>query len=95
MLEYGALANAVGARFEERWLHGGREVDGDTLSLPDFSATTDLYAIVGTLRQVSSTPIGLWNLVSLMLWTLLPLLPLVLLVLPIDEVLKALVQLFF
>jgi hypothetical protein len=94
MLEYGALANEVGSRFEERWLRGRRAVDGDTLSAPDFSATTDLYSIVGTLREVGPTPIRLRNLASLVLWTLLPLLPLVLLVVPVDEVAKALVQLF-
>lgn len=93
IFEYGELAGSLGRRFEERWLRPGQPLDAEALGAPDFSATTDLYSIAANVRQMRLVPFGVTELALLVIATLLPCAPLVFLVLPVDEVLKRLVQL--
>ncbi len=90
VFEYGALASALGFRFEERWLRPGSPLDAEALGAPDFSATIDLYSVAGNVRRMSIVPFGLRELVPLVVATLLPFVPLVLAFVPMDEVLKRL-----
>jgi hypothetical protein len=87
-LEYGALATALGCRFEERWLPPGAAVDADALAAPDFSATTDLYSIAGNVRQMAVIPAGLTDLATLVVAAILPFIPLVFVVMPLSTLLK-------
>lgn len=87
-LEYGALAAAVGERFEERWLARGSVVDAQALGAPDFSATTDLYSITANVRDMRVVPLGLKSLVPLVVATVLPFVPVVLIALPVEQVLQ-------
>jgi hypothetical protein len=89
ILEYGALATALGCRFQERWLAPGAAVDADALAAPDFSATTDLYSIAGNVRQIAVIPAGVRDLVMLVIAAILPFLPLVFVVMPLSTVLKS------
>jgi hypothetical protein len=88
ILQYGALAAALGQRFEERWLPPGAAVDADALAAPDFSSTTDLYSIAGNVRQIAVIPAGVRDLVILAMAAVLPFIPLVLMVMPLSTLLK-------
>jgi hypothetical protein len=88
-LEYGALAAALGHRFEERWLAPGAAVDADALDANDFSATTDLYSIAGNVRQMAVIPAGVRDLAMLAIAAVLPFAPLVFVVMPLSTVLKS------
>lgn len=88
-LEYGALAAALGRRFEERWLAPGAAVGPDALGAPDFSATTDLYSIAGNVRQIAIIPAGVRDLAMLVIAAILPFVPLIFVVMPLSTLLKS------
>jgi hypothetical protein len=88
ILQYGALATALGRRFEERWLSPGAAVDADALAAPDFSATTDLYSIAANVRQIAIIPAGVIDMVMLVVAAVLPFIPLVFMVMPLSTLLK-------
>ena len=94
IFDYGALAGALGRRFEERWLRTGR-LDPEALKSPDFSATTDLYSIVGNVRQTGLLPVGVRDVVPLVVVTLVPFIPLLFLLVPVDEMLSHVASFFF
>jgi hypothetical protein len=93
--EYGALANRVGAVFEEKWLGRNGPVDNSAIEKPDFSATTDLYAIVANVYALRLVPIDLKSIVMLGIALLLPFVPIVFLALPMAEILAGLKTLLF
>ncbi|RWP54833.1 hypothetical protein [Mesorhizobium sp.] len=93
--EYGALATQVGAAFEEKWLGRDRPVDKSALEKPDFSATTDLYAIVANVYALRLVPIDLKSIAMLGIALLLPFVPVVFLALPMAEILAGLKGLLF
>jgi hypothetical protein len=88
VLEYGALAGALGRNFEARWLRRARPLDAEALAAPDFSATTDLYSIVSNVHAMVLVPAGVRDLAPLVVATLLPFVPLVFLVMPLSAVVK-------
>jgi hypothetical protein len=95
VLEYGALAGALGRHFEARWLRRARPLDADALAAPDFSATTDLYSIVSNVHAMSPVPAGVRDLAPLVVATLLPFVPLVFLVMPFSAVVKRVTGVLF
>jgi hypothetical protein len=95
-LEYGALARAVGREFEAKWLAQNSIVNEKSLEVPDFSATTDLYAVTANVYALRSLPFTLRDLIGpIGVSALLPFIPLVLLAMPLDVILRALVKLLF
>jgi len=84
---YGELAEALGRRFEQRWLGRGPELDEDVLAAPDFSATTDLYSIAANVRNMRLVPFDLRGLIPLLFAALLPFVPLVFAVIPLKQLL--------
>ena len=84
---YGELAEALGRRFEQRWLGRGPELDEDVLAAPDFSATTDLYSIAANVRNMRLVPFDLRGLIPLLVAALLPFVPLVFALIPLKQVL--------
>jgi hypothetical protein len=88
-LEYGALATALGRRFEERWLPPGADVDANALAAPDFSATADLYSVAGNVRQMAVIPAEVSELAMLAIAAILPFAPLIFLVMPLSTLLKS------
>jgi hypothetical protein len=94
-LEYGALADRVGAAFEDKWLAPDRKADRGALDKPDFSATTDLYSIVSNvyaLRLVAIDPASLAMFGGALL---IPFAPVVLLAMPAEQILAGLKKLLF
>jgi hypothetical protein len=92
MFTYGTLANDVGAAFEARWLRPGAVGDG-VLSAQDFSATTDLYAIVANVHNMRILPFRLQDLASPVGGAALPFIPVVLLAIPLREIVDTAVKL--
>ena len=78
VLEYGALARSLGLQMERRWLN--HAASPETLDANDFSATTDLYAVVANAYRVLPVPVSLRDIVVLVVATLLPFVPVALLV---------------
>lgn len=76
VLEYGALARAVGQEMEHKWLK--RAPGAAALDVNDFSATTDLYSVVSNVHAMGVVPVTLSNLAVLATATLLPFVPVVL-----------------
>ena len=91
--EYGVLAHGQGQQFEQKWLKHAQGVDADMLSVPDFSATTDLYQVVANVYDMRAVPIDLRNLGVLIVVTLLPFLPVVFMAMPLDVILTKLLGL--
>ena len=88
IITYGELASDVGVRFERQWLRPGGDVGDEALHAPDFSAVTDLYAIVANVGDSKIVPLDLQAIVPLVIATLLPFAPLLLLLMPFGELLK-------
>jgi hypothetical protein len=87
VLQYGALAASLGREFEHRWLRPG-SVDPETLGVPDFSATTDLYSIVANVHHMRLVPMDVRSVAALGIVSLLPFVPVVLVALPFERVLE-------
>ena len=88
-LEYGGLAGELGLRFEERWLRRERGVGPESLEANDFSATTDLYSVSANVWRMRVIPVTLRDILAVVVASLLPFVPFALLVVPPDQILKA------
>lgn len=90
-VEYSGLARRVGRRFEEKWLNdpkAGGAGGEETLDIPDFSATADLFTVLEHVYQMRIIPIDRRSLGALIAITLLPFLPVALLQLPLKTVVQ-------
>lgn len=85
-LQYDALADGLGHAFERKWL--AQKVGQDVLERPDFSATADLYSVVGNVHAIRLIPVDLKDLIALAVAMLVPFVPVVLLAFPLDEIWK-------
>jgi hypothetical protein len=85
IVEYGELATRVGRRFEARWLRERRFVTSEALSASDFSATIDLYSVVGAVYTVRIIPVKARSLFKLVAATMIPFMPLLLMIVPTQE----------
>lgn len=95
LFEYGALAIELGQRFERRWFPRLGRIDDEALEAPDFSATTDLYAVVANVYQMRLVPMELRSLLPLVAATLLPFVPVLFMAVSFDTVLTNLAKLLF
>jgi hypothetical protein len=77
-LSYGTLATSLGLRFEERWLARPGDVGPETLGVPDFSTTADLYSVAGHVVEMRPLPIEIKDFIPLLVATVLPFLPIIL-----------------
>lgn len=92
VFEYGALAHHVGTEFEKKWLQAGT-VGGDSLGVPDFSATTDLYSITANVTRIKAAPISIYGINALIVSALVPMGLVILAVLPFDVIFKEIIKL--
>jgi hypothetical protein len=91
--EYGTLAGEVGQQFERKWLNRASGVDEGALDVPDFSSTTDLYQIVANAYEIKGFPIKLASVAQLIIASLLPFVPVLLMVMPLEEIIRSLAKL--
>ena len=92
LFTYGALANTVGIAFEARWLRPGAGGDR-ALSAQDFSATTDLYAIVANVQHMRSLPFRPVDLAGPVGGAAVPFIPVALLAIPLREIADTVIKL--
>lgn len=90
IFEYGALAHTVGLAFERRWLGPSDLPRPPPLEASDFSATTDLYSIVGNVYAMRFIPLDWRSVFLLVIATLVPFVPVILAAAPLDVIVKAL-----
>jgi hypothetical protein len=88
VLDYSALADRVGHVFESQWLGRDQKFPADPMQTAAFSATTDLYSIVGNVYQMRLVLVDLKSIGWLLVMVLLPFLPLVLMTEPLGDLLK-------
>ena len=87
VFQYGALATAVGQRFERRWIeHIGTSADDRAMGSPDFSATTDLYSIAANVNQMQFVPVTLTQIGRLIVAAALPFLPVLATAMPLKDI---------
>lgn len=91
IFEYGGLAGRVGGEFETKWLSNNSKVDADSLGVPDFSATTDLYSVAANAYVMQPVLFDPRSALALAVAALLPFAPIWLSVIPAKTVLSHLI----
>ncbi len=89
---YGDLAARAGEAFESRWFADGRKVEADILERPDFSSTTDLYAVVKNVYAMRTAIFDIQALLSVVAATFLPFAPIWLSAIPFSTIVNHLVD---
>jgi hypothetical protein len=89
---YGRLAAEVGHHFQRRWL--GLPATADSMGVPDFSGTTDLYSIASNVHAMNLTPLDLRTVASIVVAALLPYVPILLMTRQLSEILDFLMKTF-
>jgi hypothetical protein len=87
-LDYGRLATDVGHEFERKWIARNGETSPQPLESPDFSATTDLFAIAANVRNINLFVLDIELTLLLVLASLLPYLPLIFAIMPVDDIIR-------
>jgi hypothetical protein len=93
MLRYGALARSVGEQFEQKWLDRAESLDQDVLTIPDFNATGNLYAVAQNIEDIRVVPVGAVDVYVFIVAALVPCIPVVIGAIPFDVLLKAAMKL--
>ena len=93
MLRYGALARSVGEQFEQKWLDRAHSLDQDVLTVPDFNATGNLYAVAQYIEDIRVVPVGAVDVYVFIVAALVPCIPVVIGAIPFDVLLKAAMKL--
>lgn len=89
---YGTLANRLGREFEDKWLSSDTPKI-DMLEVPDFSATTDYYAVAANVYEMRDVPFAAKDLIGPLVPALLPFLVVALFTIPAQVVLDSIVKL--
>jgi hypothetical protein len=91
--EYGGFATKLGHEFEAKWIDVPTGPSSQTLEVPDFSTTTDLYSIAANVRQVKPVPFGMQSVIRLVAATIVPGIPVVIAAIPFDVLIDKLFKL--
>jgi len=95
MSEYGAFAHAVGEQFEKKWLPRTNSLNEDVLTVPDFSTTGDLYAVVRNIDEIRVIPVGAVDIYAIIIVALIPAIPVVIAAIPFTVLVRAAMKLMF
>lgn len=91
--KYGAMANRLGGEFEAKWLGPEKRTGSEMLEAPDFSATTDYYAVTANVYEMRDVPFRTKDLISPIAPALLPFLVVALFTIPVQVVFDTIVKL--
>jgi hypothetical protein len=86
--EYSALAMEYVRSFDSKWLRGGLSPAESLLGSPDIQSLADMLNSFSAVRQMMIVPLSRNNLFTLLVAAAIPFLPLLLLVLPIQDLIK-------
>lgn len=92
---YGNLAARAGQAFETRWFSDTQKIDSEVLERPDFSSTTDLYAVVANVYAMRPAIYDIQCLLSVVVATVLPFIPIWLSAIPFSTIVDHLVDALF
>jgi hypothetical protein len=93
--EYGTLAQRYVQEFDDKWLRGGASAGEPLVGSADIQSLADLGNSFEIIRGLRAVPITKEALVQLAVITLAPVAPLILTMVPLDELLKRLLQVVF
>ncbi|HQQ95155.1 MAG TPA: hypothetical protein PLQ93_11415 [Bacteroidia bacterium] len=88
--QYGELGSAYVDAFKAKWLENDTPKKDDLIGTSDIQSLADLSNSYEAMSKMRITPISRENLVLLAVTTLAPLVPLLLTMMPLEELLKAL-----
>jgi hypothetical protein len=88
MLRYGALAHAVGERFEHKWLDRDDNLNDDDLKTSDFASTRNLFGIVDYIDNIRVVPVSLINVYLFIIAALIPCIPVFIAAIPFSVLMK-------
>jgi hypothetical protein len=93
--EYGTLAQRYVREFDDKWLRGGASAGEPLVGSADIQSLADLGNSFENIRGLRAVPITKEAIVQLAVITLAPVAPLILTMVPLDELLKRLLQVVF
>jgi len=88
MLKYGALARAVGEKFEQKWLSHDDRLTEDVLTSTDFASTRNLFGIVDYIDDIRVVPVSLINVYLFIIAALIPCIPVAIAAIPFSVLIK-------
>ena len=90
--EYGALVTIHNQMFETKWIRKNSSQDPPILGNPDASSLIDLGGSFTVIRQMGILPVNKQTLLTLAAAAALPMLPVVLIVTPVDAVIRTVLK---
>ena len=90
--EYGLLANRYVREFDDKWVHTAKASAEPLLGSPDIQSLADLANSYGVVSSMRTMPMDRMTVLLLAAATLLPFLPLTLTMIPLEELIKRLIQ---
>jgi hypothetical protein len=93
--EYGTLAQRYVRDFDDKWLRGGRAAGEPLVGSADIQSLADLGNSFELVRSMRVVPITRDAILQLAVITLLPVTPLLLTMIPLEELMKRLLQVLF
>jgi hypothetical protein len=93
--EYGALAQRYVREFDDKWLRGGAPPGEALVGSADVQSLADLGNACEIVRGMRTVPITRDAVLQLAVVALLPIAPLLLTMMPLEELLKRLLQIVF
>jgi hypothetical protein len=93
--EYGKLAMAYCADFDEKWIRKGEVKAEEILGTADIQSLADLANTYGVVHEMRVVPFGLRDVVWLAITAAVPTLPLILTMVSFDQILNGLLKILF
>jgi hypothetical protein len=93
--EYGRLGQRYAREFDRKWVRGEPPADEPLLGSADIQSLADLRNSFLVVMDIRWTPFGLWDVVTLAAFTVMPLAPLLLTTFSIDEIIDRLLKTIF
>ena len=93
LLEYGSLAQRYVREFDAKWLRGGAPADEPLVGSGDIQSLADLANSFEVVRTMRMAPIVLQDVARVAVAALVPIAPLLLTVMPLNEILKMVIDL--
>jgi hypothetical protein len=84
---------AWGSSFEQKWLDRAESVNEGVLTVPDFTATSNLYAVVHNIEDIRVVPVGLNDVYMFVIAALIPCIPVFIAAIPFNILMKVVMKL--
>ena len=94
-MEYGALGTAVAEGFNQKWVEGRAEDAEGFLGTGDVQSLADLSSVVENVRSMRVIPVGVQNVLGLLVAAVVPMIPLLFLVYSAKDLLTMLAEFLF